>query len=394
MNNKIIFVVKNLDIGGMQKALVVFANYLSEKYDVSIYSIEGSGDFENNLKGSIKVIYGNERVANYVRLMGTNKDQLRNNFRSYLKKGLYRYLQKMKLGSLINNNIINEIDFSSKYDIAISYTGYPGIWDKMVLSKIQAKKKLVWIHNDPFKLGIDKLDANKYYNEFDGIINVSLDCKKKFDEIAKNLIQKSHLMYNMIDEDELINKAVLEIPYEKGKFIISTVARLQNSSKRFDRIIACCEMLIREGYTNFEWHIVGGGPDINWLKEEISSRGVERYIVVHGLKMNPYPYIKQSNLFVLASDYEGYGITIREAQILKTPVVVTNFDCANETIKNGYNGIIVEKNEESLFNAIVLMMENKYEYNRIKSNTGNVNVAPLNLNEIFNNIIGSLKYEK
>jgi len=365
---KIIFVIKGLNAGGVEKALVTFANLLTANYDISIYSIEGKGDFEKDLKESIEVIYASRNLAKYVNLMSTHKNQLRNDLKQFFRKGFYRYMQKAGLGKLTDIGLFIEVKISDKYDIAISYTGYPGIWDEIVLSKIEAEKKIVWIHNDPYRLGIDRIKAKQYYGRFDAIINVSEDCKDKFNSICPDLMDKNYLIYNIIDEEELKKKSNGMSPYNSDKFIISTVARIQNSSKRFDRIISCCEKMVKEGHENFKWHIIGDGADMGWLKKQIELKNLTEHIIASGFNLNPYPYIKHSDLFVLASDYEGLPVTLIEAKILGVPIVVTNFDCAKEAVKDGYNGIIVDKDVDSLFEGIMLLMQNKDAYRRLKSN--------------------------
>jgi glycosyltransferase involved in cell wall biosynthesis len=384
---KIIFIVKNLNIGGVQKSLVNFVNQLVESYEVYLYTLEGKGVLENELSQSVKISYGNERVAKYVDFISTHRKNIYKDLKKVLKKIFYKTIEKLGLKGHFETWTLRDFPNLKEYDIAISYTGYPGIWDEIVIAKIKAEKKIVWIHNNPYELGIDKLNAFKYYNRFDAIMSVSEDCKEKFNHIVPNLIYKNHLIYNIINETEIKEKSLEKSPYQTNNFVISTVARIQNSSKRFDRIISCCELLIKEGYRNFEWHIIGDGPDMNWLKEKISSQNLTQYLVTEGYKLNPYPYIINSNLFVLASDYEGLPVTLMEAKLLGVPVVVTNFDCAKEAVNDGFDGFIVEKEAISLFQKIALLLVNKDEYCRIKKNVAAFENEPGISLEKFNQLI-------
>ena len=72
-----------------------------------------------------------------------------------------------------------------------------------------------------------------------------------------------------------------------------------------------------------------------------------------GQKANPYPYIKNGNVFVLPSRHEGYGLAVLEARILKKPVIVSNIPVYKEQIINNKNGLISELNAEDLSNKIM-----------------------------------------
>ena len=71
-----------------------------------------------------------------------------------------------------------------------------------------------------------------------------------------------------------------------------------------------------------------------------------------GIRENPYPYIKKSDIYVQPSRFEGKSIAIDEAKILNKPIVVTNFSTAKDQIINNKNGIITEMNSKSLVNEI------------------------------------------
>ena len=71
-----------------------------------------------------------------------------------------------------------------------------------------------------------------------------------------------------------------------------------------------------------------------------------------GIRENPYPYIKKSDIYVQPSRFEGKSIAIDEAKILNKPIVVTNFSTAKDQIINNKNGIITEMNSKSLANEI------------------------------------------
>ena len=89
-----------------------------------------------------------------------------------------------------------------------------------------------------------------------------------------------------------------------------------------------------------KWYIIGYGDD-TLIRQKIKDAGMENHVVILGKRDNPYPYIKACDIYVQPSRYEGKSVTVREAQMLCKPVVVTNYPTASSQIKNGVDGIIV-----------------------------------------------------
>lgn len=65
-----------------------------------------------------------------------------------------------------------------------------------------------------------------------------------------------------------------------------------------------------------------------------------------GKNLNPYPYICRCDLYVQPSRYEGKCVSVKEAQMLRKPVVITNYATANSQVENGVDGIIVTMDNE------------------------------------------------
>jgi len=87
-----------------------------------------------------------------------------------------------------------------------------------------------------------------------------------------------------------------------------------------------------------------------------------------GSTQNPYPYVYKSDIYVQTSRHEGYCLTLAEAKCLKKPIITTNFTGAYEQIKDGYNGFVVEWNEEDLYNQIKYLLDQKIIRKKIATN--------------------------
>lgn len=95
-----------------------------------------------------------------------------------------------------------------------------------------------------------------------------------------------------------------------------------------------------------KWFIIGYGGMEPLIREKIKESGMEDHVIILGKKDNPYPYIKACDIYVQPSRYEGKSVTVREAQMLCKPVVVTNYPTASSQIKTGIDGVIVPMDNE------------------------------------------------
>jgi glycosyltransferase involved in cell wall biosynthesis len=228
-----------------------------------------------------------------------------------------------------------------------------------ILTCVSANQKAAWIHNDLDRLGITRKYILKTYANFDEIVNVSRSCKAVFDKLAPEFIRKSYLVHNYIDPAIILEKANAFNPYQRDKdtLIFVTIARIENTQKRIDRILQTIEEL-KDHPTQFRWYIIGDGPDRAKLEIRSGISGLESIVSFEGFQQNPYPYLKNADCFVLSSAYEAQGMVLSEAIIIGTPVVTTNFPAAQEFVSNLENGFIVDNSTEALSQRIESILDN------------------------------------
>jgi glycosyltransferase involved in cell wall biosynthesis len=362
-NKNIAIVIHNLEIGGVQKALLEFANKLSLNNNITIFLIKKKGLLIDFLSKKIEIVFLDDKTSYYTFVSGSKRKDL-TGFSDKVFKLMINIAQVLKFEFIFFRLFTTKI--LKKFDVAISYTGRPGIWDYIVKSQMTATYKLAWIHNDPFRLGLNKINIYRYYKKFNQIFNVSYDCMNKLNSLDKRIRVKNHVMYNLVNIDLIHQKAKQsEHLFDSNRFNIVTVTRLQLDSKRIDRIVDVCLKLIRNGTVNFRWHIVGDGPYYEQLKNDIKLNKIDDFLILHGFSTNPYSFIYQSDIFCLVSDYEGLPLTIMEAKVLKKPIISTNVDSIKELVENGVNGLIVEKNTRDIYLAIRKVIENTNFFNEL-----------------------------
>ena len=228
---------------------------------------------------------------------------------------------------------------NGEYDLAISFL-QP---HNYVLSKVKAKKKACWIHTDYTKVEFDAEAELPVWAAYDHIISISPDVTKSFLQVFPSLQDKIVLIENILSSDFVRERAgemevSEEMPKRAGSVNVLSVGRFTDA-KNYDNVPDICRR-IREKGIDLHWYIIGFGNDA-LIRQRIHEAGMENYVIILGKRTNPYPYMKACDIYAQPSRYEGKSVTVREAQMLCKPVVVTEYPTAESQIKNGIDGIIV-----------------------------------------------------
>ena len=131
--------------------------------------------------------------------------------------------------------------------------------------------------------------------------------------------------------------------------------------------IEACKKLEEDGY-KITWYVIGEGEERGNLEKMIEENDLKGKFILLGIKENPYPYIREANIYVQPSRFEGKSIAIDEAKILHKPIVITNFSTAKDQIKNKENGIIVEMDPNAISEGIKKLIDNEELRNKLTSN--------------------------
>ena len=112
------------------------------------------------------------------------------------------------------------------------------------------------------------------------------------------------------------------------------------------------------------WYLIGFGPDEPLIRERITEAGMEERVIVLGKKENPYPYLNACDLYVQPSRYEGKAVTVREAQMLGKPVVITRYPTSGSQLEDGVDGVIVPLDNEGCANGIISLLLDRKKMKR------------------------------
>lgn len=181
---------------------------------------------------------------------------------------------------------------------------------------------------------------------------------------------KAITIENILSTDFLREQAreqITDMPRNGHEKILLSVGRY-SEAKNFDNIPDICRR-IRESGIDVIWFIIGYGGDEPLIRQQIMETGMEDYVILLGKKDNPYPYIQNCDLYVQPSRYEGKAVTVREAQVLHKPVVITKFATSSSQLEDGNDGVIVPMKNEECAEGIVMLLQNETLMLRISNNT-------------------------
>ena len=101
------------------------------------------------------------------------------------------------------------------------------------------------------------------------------------------------------------------------------------------------------------------------IKEKIREEKMENHVILLGKKQNPYPYIKACDIYVQPSRYEGKSVAVREAQLIKKPVIITNYSTAKSQLENEIDGLIVPMENKDCADQMVEIIQDVEKLRKI-----------------------------
>lgn len=141
-------------------------------------------------------------------------------------------------------------------------------------------------------------------------------------------------------------------------------------AKNYDNVPDICKKIVssfksQDPKLSIRWYLIGFGGDEQLIRQRIEEAGMQDHVIILGKKSNPYPYIKACDIYVQPSRYEGKSVTVREAQMLCKPVVVTNYPTAKSQIQDGTDGKIVPMDNEGCAQGLAEFIMNTELQKRI-----------------------------
>lgn len=350
-----------MELGGAEAALIGMLQAIDySRYEVDLFLHSHRGEMMQYIPEEVNIL---PEIKDYAMIEKPMTEALRKGCfrvvqaRLKAKWQYKRYLQQKGLSEsaavfqYIGNavtTVLPSLAFLGEYDLAISFLNPHNI----VRDKVKAKKKICWIHTDYTNIDINVAQELPVWDSFDHIMSISPDVTKNFLQVFPSLKDKIVEMENILPAD-FIRKRAEE--FDANMELIGDGIKVLSigrfcEAKNYDNVPDICRR-IREKGINLYWFLIGYGDD-SLIRQRIHEAGMENYVIILGKRSNPYPYIKACNIYVQPSRYEGKSVTVREAQILCRPVVVTNYATAPSQIQDGIDGRIVPMSNEGCAKGI------------------------------------------
>ena len=328
---KILFFIETLTGGGAEKVLRDLVNHMDQtKFDITVqtaFPCEASKYLNPGIR--YKSMYASESKANRLR------------YRAEAESGLtYR------------------LHIKDDYNIECAYLEM-GSTKVMAASTNKKAKKLAWVHCDLSKAVDDpKAYVEKtapWYAKFDQILCVSQTVKEQFDMLFQNRF-KSTVLYNVIDDAAIREKALLPLPdgAKKRRFTVLSVGRF-SPPKKFMRLLKAHKRLLDDGMEHDLW-ILGEGPERPMLEQYVAENNLTDSVWMPGFVDNPYPFMREADFLACSSVFEGFSTFLTEGVILGKPIVTTDVSGMRELFGNSEHGLIVENDDEAFLNGMRRML--------------------------------------
>ncbi len=340
MKIKLLFIYGPLGGGGAERVLIdVLANLDYTRYEVDLCLMVNQGILLSEVPKQVNIIPLWEHYSLYYKIAYRLSIKLGNNL-------MFRRVLKKKI--------------TKQYDAEISFLeGMPLKLHALIDSQA---KKITWVHCDLYNFPYEakqfaKGEELSAYNKMDRVICVSNDALAAFRKRFPFCTSMSQVIYNPIDADKIIRMAGESNEEKSGMFKIVSVGRL-TAPKSLDRVIRLAARMKQE-QRQVKFKIIGDGE----LKEELMALrkdlDVEDMVEFTGFTPNPFPHIKNADMMLLSSAYEGFGLVVCEAMCLGVPVVSTKTAGPTEIIDDNKYGLLCDHDDEAIYQAVVTMIDNK-----------------------------------
>lgn len=373
---RILFVINTLGQAGAETALLSLLQTLARekgeaRYEISLYVLTGQGEMVSRLPADVRLLNKKYREESVLTAKGRKylkKTVLKAMFTRATVVKLFPYLVKNTCAMLGKKRLLPDkllwrvlsdggMVLPEEYDLAVSYLEGGAAY--FVADHVKAAKKAAFIHVDYEKAGYTRALDKDCYLAFDKIFTISDEVREAFLKAYPELPDKTEVFHNILNKEEIVRRAEEGEGFTDGftGMRLLSVGRL-TAQKAFEVSVDSMKRL-KDAGKNVRWYVLGEGDQRKKLQEQIDALGLTEDFILYGAVNNPYPFMKQADIYVHASRFEGKSIAIQEAQILGKPMVVSDCSGNREQVCHGKDGLMCGLTPDSLAENIMLLLEDE-----------------------------------
>ncbi len=376
-NPSILIFSQAMELGGVERSLLGLLDAIDyDRYDVDLFLMRHSGELMPYLNPKANLLPEIPQYASLAVPMA-----------SLVKSGQLGVLRGRLGGKLAARRFdrkdpsdkpsVTALTYSHKhtlpvmpqisgktYDLAISFLT-PHYFARQ---RVQAERYAAWIHTDYTALTFDRVAELAMWEGYDAICGVSEQASRGFQAVFPELAGKVQTIENILPKELICKQAAAlqtDLPSGGAKILLS-VGRFCEA-KNFDNVPDICRRLVADGL-DVKWYLIGYGGSEPLIRQKIHDAGMQDRVIILGKKDNPYPYMRACDLYVQPSRYEGKAVTVREAQLLGKPVVITDYATSASQLADGVDGVIVPMDNAGCAAGIAALLRDSVRMQQLSEN--------------------------
>lgn len=366
---KILFRHRSMEMGGVEKVMLSVLNNLDpEKFEMTVLLNLNQGELRNEFPAHVRKVF-----------LTKGKEDFSTN--TLLAK-IQLFKRKIKLKKFNKHpEVIDKEILKDEFDveIAMTYNDFSAVLN----STNKKSKKIGWFHSE---INLPKLQPLvpkilEQFPQFDHMIY----CSEKIRTIMHDIYPKlayppESVIINAIPTEEIREKSQENIADLPSKPVFVSVGRL-HTRKGYHKLMDAHHQLLKEGFQHSVM-VIGDGEELTNLLAQQKKLGVEKTFVLAGNKMNPYPYMKNADFFIMPSESEAWPLVLAEALILQKPTIATDTGDVATMLEHFETGYLINYRTEEIFEAMKVFLTNAELIKSINDNLKNIS-AKFDNNKIF-----------
>ncbi|MGL6057067.1 MAG: glycosyltransferase [Culicoidibacterales bacterium] len=348
---KILFVTYSLAVGGTERVLVNLLDKIKDNYEIEIAILINKTDMIGMVPKGIKVtpLFEDTQInpLTLVKIWAYSRNP--------------KWIQELYRQKLAGD-----------YDVEVAFSDWGGCPSFVAFSPNERAKKVAWLHFDAkvfdYKV-YGFIPFERTMQLFDQIVGVSNTAEESARKLFPSLSEKLSTIHNLMRVEDILAKATNEpSPFQATQATINVLAvGRMYPQKGFERLVQAHKKLIDQGF-KYHLHFVGEGIEQKPLELAIKTAGLSEHTTFWGVQKNPYKFMKNADLFILSSRYEGLPTVCIEAFLCGTPIVSTKVAGIYEIFKDQDVGLITENSTDGVYQGLKIALEDPEKLARWKEN--------------------------
>ena len=338
---KILFRHRSMEMGGVEKVLLSLVNNLNpDKFEMTVCLNLNQGELRDEFPPHVRKVVLAPGKEDFSRNPIIQKIQLAK------RKLLLEKLRKQP-------KIVDKKFLKEEYDIEIAMSY--GDFESVLNSTNRNSKKIGWFHSE---INVPKLQPLvpkilEHFPQFDQLIYCSQRIMDLMHEHYPDLdYPPEKVIINVIPIEDIRRNAqqpIDDFPLQDNPIFVA-IGRL-HSRKGFHKLMDAHAKLLSEGLRH-KVLVIGDGEEYQNLLNQKEKLKVNETFILLGGRMNPYPYLKKADFFIMPSESEAWPLVLAEALILKKPVIATNTGDVQSMIKDRQTGYLISYSTDEIYKAM------------------------------------------